>query len=59
MMLNHVGQPDAAARVRRAVETLMRQENALTPDLGGKAQTETMVRTLCDLVAAADPKAAP
>ncbi|HEX6939707.1 MAG TPA: isocitrate/isopropylmalate family dehydrogenase [Longimicrobiales bacterium] len=39
MMLEHIGQPDVAARIRRAITDTLRQRRALTPDLGGNAST--------------------
>jgi len=39
MMLDHMGQGDVAARIRRAVETTIREGRARTRDLGGTAST--------------------
>lgn len=50
MMLDHLGQPDAAHHVIRAIEkALSGSRDALTPDMGGRATT----RTLCDAVLSA------
>ncbi len=40
MMLEHVGQPDVAARMRTALTTCLQQRDALTVDLGGSASTD-------------------
>lgn len=53
MMLEHLGEPDAAARIRAAVERAT-ASGVLTPDLGGDATTEQFVaRTLSELGALA------
>ncbi|HUF90038.1 MAG TPA: isocitrate/isopropylmalate family dehydrogenase [Gemmatimonadota bacterium] len=40
LLCEHVGQDGAGATVRRAVEAVLDQGDARTPDLGGKATTE-------------------
>ena len=40
MMLEHLGEADAAARVMRAIEATTAEGTTLTPDLGGTASTE-------------------
>ncbi len=40
MMLDHVGQPDVASRIRRALDRVLGAREALTSDLGGTASTE-------------------
>jgi len=40
MMLEHVGEPDAARRIRRAVEDTLREGTVRTRDLGGHASTQ-------------------
>ncbi len=53
MMLEHLGEPDAAAAVLAAVETVLaRGGDSLTPDLGGTATTETLGRAVADAVTA-------
>jgi len=49
MMLDHLGEPDAAARLMRAVERVTADVAFHTPDLGGKATT----RQVTDAVIAA------
>ncbi len=39
MMLEHIDQHETAARIRKAVETTLREGRSLTPDLGGSAST--------------------
>lgn len=39
MMLDHLGEPKAGARLMRAVERVTADKNLHTPDLGGKATT--------------------
>ncbi|MFS8636680.1 MAG: isocitrate/isopropylmalate family dehydrogenase [Gemmatimonadota bacterium] len=50
MMLEHIDQPETAARIRRAVEATLHEGKTLTPDLGGSATTmeyaEAVVRAL-------------
>jgi homoisocitrate dehydrogenase len=45
MLLDHIGQPAAAARVRRAVEVSL-EDGVCTPDLGGTADTRDMTRAI-------------
>ncbi len=40
MLLDHIGQGDVATRIRRAVETTIREGRSLTRDLGGTATTD-------------------
>jgi isocitrate/isopropylmalate dehydrogenase len=39
MMLDHLGEGDAARRVERAVADVLAEGRARTPDLGGKSST--------------------
>jgi isocitrate dehydrogenase (NAD+) len=41
MMLEHIDQAEAAARVRIAIEATLLARDSLTPDLGGKSGTDT------------------
>jgi tartrate dehydrogenase/decarboxylase/D-malate dehydrogenase len=53
MMLEHLGEPDAAAAVLTAVETVLaRGGDTLTPDMGGTATTTTLGKAVADAVAA-------
>ncbi len=40
MMLDHVKEPEAAARLQKAVEAVYAEGKHLTPDVGGKANTK-------------------
>ncbi len=47
MLLEHVGEADAAADVVRAIETVLASADApRTPDLGGKAHTSDLGRAV-------------
>jgi tartrate dehydrogenase/decarboxylase / D-malate dehydrogenase len=51
MMLDHLGEPAAAAAVLRAVETVLaRGGDTLTPDMGGTCTTETLGKAVADAV---------
>ena len=49
MMLEHLGEADAAALLMRAVEQVC-ADGVVTPDLGGKATTVEVTRAVCDAV---------
>lgn len=49
MMLNHLGEAEAAATIERAIETVLSGDGLRTPDLGGRSTT----RELTDAVIAA------
>jgi isocitrate dehydrogenase (NAD+) len=46
MMLYHLGEASAAQRLRGAIERVMQEGKALTPDLGGSAKTKEYVAAL-------------
>jgi len=46
LMLEHLGHPEAAAAVHRAVETVLDDRRHHTPDLGGRATTEEVTAAL-------------
>jgi isocitrate dehydrogenase (NAD+) len=52
MLLDHIGQPEVATRVRDAITTTIQKGETLTGDLGGSATTrefaDAVVRTLAD-----------
>jgi len=48
LMLEHVGEADAAKRIRNAVTTVISQGRVLTPDLGGTAKTTAMTNVIID-----------
>ena len=47
MMLDYLGEPDAARRVRQAVLDVLR-DGPRTPDLGGDASTEDVTKAVVD-----------
>jgi tartrate dehydrogenase/decarboxylase / D-malate dehydrogenase len=51
MMLEHLGHPDAAAAIVRAIETVLK-EGPRTPDIGGSANTEDMGKAVATALAA-------
>jgi isocitrate dehydrogenase (NAD+) len=46
MMLDHIGQPEPAERLRQAIAATIREQDDLTPDLGGNATTERYTAAL-------------
>lgn len=50
MMLEHLGEVDAAARVRRALDKTLGEGKTVTGDLGGKASTAEYTRALVEAV---------
>ena len=52
MMLRHIGEAQAAAKVDSAIVELYRRGEVKTGDLGGKATTEEFTRALCKAVSA-------
>ena len=53
MMLEHLGEADAAAAIVGAIETLLRDGGPRTRDMGGQAGTEEVGRALAELVSRA------
>jgi tartrate dehydrogenase/decarboxylase/D-malate dehydrogenase len=53
MMLEHLGERSAAARLMRAIEHITAQR-VFTPDLGGKATTRDVTEAVCAALAAPD-----
>ncbi len=51
MMLDHLGYPEAARTIERAVEVAVADRNVRTRDLGGEASTRQMGETIAELVA--------
>ncbi len=47
LLLEHLGEGAAAARIRRAVEAVLARGRVLTPDLGGSATTDELTAALC------------
>jgi tartrate dehydrogenase/decarboxylase / D-malate dehydrogenase len=57
MMLEHLGEPAAAARLMKAVETVT-GDGIVTPDLGGNATTEDVTKAVIAALAPATAKVA-
>jgi isocitrate dehydrogenase (NAD+) len=57
-LLDGVGQKDAARRILRAVETVLKVGETLTPDLGGSAGTTAMTDAILRALEAAGDKSA-
>jgi tartrate dehydrogenase/decarboxylase/D-malate dehydrogenase len=54
MMLEHLGETDAAARLMAAVERVTANPALHTPDLGGKATTKQVTDAVCDALRSAN-----
>ena len=50
MMLDHLGETDAARRVREAVYAVLREGKKLTRDLGGTAGTTEVAEAIASRV---------
>ncbi len=50
MMLDHLGHPEAAATMERAIETVLQDPTLRTPDMGGKASTVELGRAIAEAV---------
>jgi tartrate dehydrogenase/decarboxylase/D-malate dehydrogenase len=48
MMLEHLGEAAAARAVETAIETVLADPKLLTPDLGGKATTQSLGKAIAD-----------
>jgi tartrate dehydrogenase/decarboxylase/D-malate dehydrogenase len=48
MMLEHLGEPIAAARLMSAIERVMADRSLHSPDLGGSATTEQVTHAVCE-----------
>jgi isocitrate/isopropylmalate dehydrogenase len=46
MLLRHVGEPDAAARVESAVDAVLAKGEVRTPDLGGRSTTDELAEAI-------------
>jgi tartrate dehydrogenase/decarboxylase/D-malate dehydrogenase len=53
MMLEHLGHTEAARVVERAIETVLRESDVKTPDMGGKANTVELGQVIEQAVKAA------
>jgi tartrate dehydrogenase/decarboxylase/D-malate dehydrogenase len=50
MMLDHLGHPQAAAAVEKAIETALEDTSLRTPDLGGKATTVELGTAIAEAI---------
>ncbi|MBL6946695.1 MAG: tartrate dehydrogenase [Rhodospirillales bacterium] len=50
MMLDHFGHPEAAAAIITAIETVLRERIAMTPDMGGKASTSELGEAIASAI---------
>ena len=50
LMLEHLGEEDAAAAIVRAIEAVLTELGLRTADLGGKATTEICGRAIADAI---------
>ena len=48
MMLEHLGDNETAARIRRAVDATLKEASRLTPDLGGTATTHEYTKAIAE-----------
>lgn len=58
LMLEHLGEPAAAARLMQAIEHVTANPALHTGDLGGTAKTADVTRAVCEFLASAKPPAA-
>jgi tartrate dehydrogenase/decarboxylase/D-malate dehydrogenase len=52
MMLEHLGEVDAARQVMKAIEQVTANPKLHTRDLGGKATTADVTQAVCELLSA-------
>jgi tartrate dehydrogenase/decarboxylase/D-malate dehydrogenase len=50
MMMEHLGQPDAAGAIMKAIEIVLKEQIAHTPDMGGKANTRECGDAILDVL---------
>ena len=55
LMLDHLGEADAAARLMSAIERTLAAGDLLPRDLGGSATTAEITQRVCDLLRGAKP----
>ena len=53
LMLRHIGEPEAALKIRNALEKVYRDRDKLTKDVGGKAGTSEFADEVIKAMAAA------
>lgn len=52
MMMQHLGRQDMHDSIMRAIETVIREQTALTPDMGGTASTQDLGQAITDTILA-------
>jgi isocitrate/isopropylmalate dehydrogenase len=57
LMLEHLGRPEIAGRIRGALQATLTEGKVLTPDLGGTATTEKFGDTVIDKLGEAPTEA--
>lgn len=50
MMLEHLGEPNAAASIETAIERVLAESDIHTPDMGGKAATRDLGRAIEEII---------
>ena len=50
MMLDHLGHKDAADAIVKAIEVVLGEAKALTPDMGGKATTVELGKAIAEAI---------
>ena len=48
MMLEHLGHKDAHDQIVKAIEVVLKDATAMTPDMGGKASTQELSQAIVD-----------
>jgi len=51
MMLDHLGETEAANAIEQAIEVVLRDSDVKTPDMGGKASTVELGDAIASIVA--------
>jgi isocitrate dehydrogenase (NAD+) len=57
MMLRHLGEMDAAAKIEKAMLDVFAEGRALTKDLGGTAKTNEFARAIVEKITASSAAA--
>ncbi|MCF8146823.1 MAG: tartrate dehydrogenase [Deltaproteobacteria bacterium] len=50
LMLDHLGHPEAAEAIERAIETVLEEPRLRTPDMGGRATTVELGRAIAEVL---------
>jgi tartrate dehydrogenase/decarboxylase/D-malate dehydrogenase len=58
MLLEHLGENEAAQRLMQAIETVTATPSLHTRDLGGTATTADVTRAVCDILDGSQERAA-